>query len=252
MDDLALDLATLDAQLDGRALVEPSGTPWQRRRAMAFGASDVPAVLLALARRSGDCPRYIAEKAEPVRVPGGIGVARIFAEKAGLVAPKRVGSAAAKGTKRERELLVQWRMRLEHQQYYCDAERLLVPESIQHADDAPLEWYPLVDRHCPALTCTPDAWCRDVLGQLVGIELKCSATERRQLPWWWRDQKMAQLAVTGEAYGLLVCGEFWAAWHGNDGTIRAWPVERDEDAIAEVREACTTGWEMVEELKSAG
>jgi hypothetical protein len=78
------------------------------------------------------------------------------------------------------------------------------------------------------------------------IELKCSATPRPELPWYWRAQVIAQLAVTGAAYGVVVCGEEWAAWHGNSGMIRAWRVERDEVEIEAVREVARRGWSMVE------
>ena len=49
----------------------------------------------------------------------------------------------------------------------------------------------------------------------------------------------------------VVCGEFWAAWHGNDGPIRCWEVQRDEDEIAVIRDAARRGWEIVNSIREA-
>jgi hypothetical protein len=247
MDSLALDHETLAAQLAEPAQAEPL-TGWHARRALGFGASDVPALLLALGIASpAGTPDYITEKAKPTNRTRG--VARLFAEKAGIVAPKKTSAAAEKGTKRERELLTQWQARIARQQWYCDAEELVIASRVQHSDSMLKCAWPLVDRHAPMLTATLDAWAWDSLGGELVVELKCSASERRDIPWHWRAQVMAQLAVTGADYGLLVCGEFWAAWHGNDGPIRCWEVQRNEDEIAVIRDAARRGWEIVNDLK---
>lgn len=249
MDDLALDMATVDAQLAEPAPIAVPADPWLARRALGFGASDVPALLIAVAGYSPEgAPDYIAERARPTNRT--LGFPRIIAEKAGIVAPKKVSTAAETGTRRERELLWQWAARVARRQFYCEVESLIVPSRVRHADVAMRCAMPWVDRHCPTLTATLDAWADDVLGEEVAIELKCSASERRDLPWHWRAQVQAQLAVTGAAYGLLVCGEQWAAWHGNDGPIRCWEVPRNEDEIAVIRDATRRGWEMVEAAKA--
>lgn len=246
--DLALDDATVGGQLETAAPVQPPADPWLARRALGWGASDVPALLIALGARPADgAPRYIADRARVLRQTRGY--PRLIAEKALLVAPYATGRAATRGTARERELLAHWRTLLEHGQYYCDDERDVVPESVTHADALLRCAWPLVDRHCPPLTCTLDAWARDTWGCELVAELKCSATERRELPWYWRDQLQAQLAVTGADYGLLVCGEYWSADYGHDGPVRVWPVQRDEDAIDEIRSAARVGWCMVEEAR---
>jgi len=257
-DDLSLDFETVEAQCATRTSSAGSTNTtgssggsgglsgWHGRRAHGFGASDVPALLLAFGSAGYDNPpKYLADKARTTNRT--FGLPRLIAEKAGLIDPKEVGQAAARGTARERELLDQWRELLEHRQFYCDEEMLIVPETICHASDVPQEWFPLVDRECPSLTCTPDAWCRDVVGRLVGVELKCSASERRELPRWWWHQKQAQFCPTAESWGLVVCGEKWSAWHGDDGPVRSWPVQRDESAIAIIRDACVRGWKLVEE-----
>jgi hypothetical protein len=230
---------------------------WLSRRALGFGASDVPVLLIAAGLRSAeDAPKYIAERAHHVVIGGGIAGAetavRLYAEKAGIVRPRKAGRAAAVGTRRERELLQAWRERLEHGQFYDDAERLIVVSSVRHSDVAMRCATPWVDRHCPRLVATLDGWADDVIDDEVALECKCTASERRELPWIWRDQVQAQLAVSGAAWGLVICGEMWAAeWAEVPGPIRAWPVERDEKAIAEIRGAVERGWAEVERLRAA-
>jgi hypothetical protein len=235
-------------------LPEPEGEPlpddpWLQRRALGFGASDMPALCLALGVCTGDAPDYIERRSKITNRTKGF--PRIVAEKARVVRPLAVGQAAEIGKRRERELLAQWRMRLERGAYYCDAERLILAERVRHHDVSMRCAAPWVDRHCPILTATLDAWADDALGDECVIELKCSATEHRDLPWYWRTQIMVQLAVTGAPYGLVVCGENWAAWHGNDGPIRAWLVERDEAAIEVLRDTARRGWAMVEKAKGS-
>jgi hypothetical protein len=248
MDDLALDHDTLSAQLTEPTQAAPLAG-WHARRALGFGASDVPVLLLALGLRSADAtPRYIIERAAVTNRTAG--APRIIAEKAGRVAPLKAGAAAARGTERERELLAAWRTMLSRGVFYDEsAESLVLPDRLTHADAMLKSAWPLVDRACPHLTATLDAWGWDALDAEVVVELKCSASERRSLPWYWRDQTMAQLAVSGADYALLVCGEHWSAWHGNDGPIRVWRVERDEDAIGEIRDAVERGWKRVEEIR---
>ncbi len=253
MTDLALDMATVDGQLAEAAeaaVVSPPTDPWLARRALGFGASDMPALLLALGAVPVGVysPKYIADRAKTTR--NTFGLPRIIAEKAGLVEPKAAGTAAGVGSRRERELLAAWRDLLARRCYYDEAvESLLLAETVTHADTVLRCCWPMVDRHAPVLTATLDAWCRDGIDSDVVVELKCSATPRPEMPWHWRAQVIAQLAVTGADYGVLVCGEEWAAWHGNSGMIRAWRVERDDVEIEAVRKAARLGWSMVEEAR---
>jgi predicted phage-related endonuclease len=230
---------------------------WLSRRALGFGASDVPVLLIAAGLRSGDdAPKYITERTRHVVVGGGIEgpelAVRLYAEKAGIVRPLKAGRAAAIGTKRERELLAAWRERLEHGQFYCDEERQIITSSVRHADVAMRCAMPWVDRHCPRLVATLDGWAEDILDDEVVLECKCTASERRELPWIWEVQVQAQLAVSGGAWGLVICGELWAAeWVDVPGPIRAWPVQRDEKVIADIRGAVERGWLEVERLRAA-
>lgn len=251
-DDLSCDFATTDAQLAEPApLVAAPSDPWLARRSLGFGASDVPALLLAAGLRSADgAPGYLTDKARITNRTRG--VARLFAEKAGIVPPLKVSSAADKGTAREREVLATWRTMLSRGVYYDEAiEGLVLPDRLMHADALLKSAWPLCDRFAPNLSATLDAWGWDAIGSEFVVEIKCSATARPSLPWWWRDQVLAQLAVTGADFGLLCCGEFWSAWHGNDGPIRVWMVERNEAEIELIREVSRNGWRLVECMRRA-
>lgn len=227
-----------------------AGSEWHARRAGGFGASDIPALMLALGGCSEQAPRYLADRAKTISRGKGKGLSRIIAEKAGIVPALSAGSAAARGTARERELLEYW-CALISSERSCEASSLMMPASITHADALLRCCWPIVDRRCPRLSATLDAWAVDELGAQVVIELKCSATERLHLPWYWRAQVLAQLAVTGADYGLLVCGEMWSAWHGQDGPVRVWPIERDEGEIDALRELVRRGWAEVEAARES-
>jgi hypothetical protein len=245
--DMSIDAMTPAAE-DYEEAPAPSTDPWLERRGYGFGCSDLPALFVALGIEKGDdAPKYITDRAAITNRTRG--VARLFCEKAGLLAPLKVGAAANKGTAREEELLRTWATLLTRRQYYGEHERLLVSSSLGLARHAPKRWYPLVDRHCPRLTDTPDAWIEDAIGGLHVIQAKCSASEKRDLPWWWALQVQGEIGVQAADGGILVCGEMWAAWHGNDGPVRSWPIERDERVIARIRAAVEEGWEIVTKLR---
>lgn len=228
---------------------------WLERRSFGIGASDVPALLIAMGLRDGsDAPRYLTDRARHVVVAGDMSAQqtapRLFAEKAGLVQPLKVGNAALAGIRREAELIATWRDLLSRSVYYGEHERSLIPRTVRRAE--PVQIMPLVDRRCPVLCATPDAWAEDVIEQFVVVQAKCSYGEKRELPWWWRDQVLAEMAVTGADWGVLVCGEYWARDGAppGDGPIRSWAIERDEVAISEIRDAARRGWAAVEALKA--
>lgn len=219
-----------------------SRAAWLERRQRAWGCSDLPALWLAAGLANADeAPSYIKQR---VSIPRGHKTQRFILEKAGIVDARSAGGAAARGTERERELLTQYR---EHVRRGALPGPL--PETLAHADTVPTEWLPLVDRECTRLACTPDAWGRDALGLLYAVEIKCSVTERPALPWYWALQLQGEIACLGADGGWLVCGEHWAAHHGQDGPIRAWEVERDDALIQQIREVCLNAWELVEKAK---
>lgn len=242
MDDLSLDPVVVDAQAAEPRVRAPL-SPWHQRRALGFGASDVPALLVGLGLRdASSVPGYIAENAKGIRVAGGDVYPRIVLEKAGRKAARKVGTSADIGRVREVELIAAWAATLTER----DA---IDPESVTHASVLPIELTPLVDRECPRLAVSPDGWCRDVLGELVLVEAKCGNAWRDALPWYWRAQIMAQLAATGVGMGVLVLGQQWSRSMEARGPIQAWPVERVESEIEEIRAAVRAGWLLVQKAK---
>ena len=214
---------------------------WLARRAHAWGCSELPALWLA-ADPELEAPAYLRQR---IGKPRGHQRMRFVLEKAGIVEARSAGGAAARGTERERELLEQYTEQLRR-----GIVRGIDPESVRHADSMPSEWLPIIDRHQPRLACTPDAWGRDALGILHALELKCSVTERTELPWYWSLQVQGEMACMGADGGYVICGEHWAAHHGQDGPIRVWEVERDEKTIARARQLCADFWEAVEFVKT--
>lgn len=242
---LDFDFASMDLSIPA----EPSESSWLARRRLGFGCSDLPALLYLLGIRA-DAPSYAKAKAKRIHTKRGP-IQRLFAEKLGLCREKRPGQAADLGKERERELIARWSYRLRNGDA-SEAESFIDAESITHADSCPSEWWPLVDRHCPALLDTPDGWARAIDGSGLVIQAKCSMQEISSLPTHWRDQVMGELAVTGCDFGVLVCGEGWAApWWTEDGPIRVWFVQRNEDEIAQIRGAVRFGASCLESLRAA-
>lgn len=217
--------------------------PWLERRMYAWGASEVPALLVALGLRDASTvPDYLADNAKPIRTRRGTWP-RMVLEKACARGPLKVGEAARIGQAREPELLAAWRSTL--------TDRDVIDAStVTHSSSVPRWLWPVVDRHCHRLAVSLDAWCADVLGEQVIVELKCSRKEHAECPWWWRTQVQAQLAATDAGAGLVVCGQGWSWSMTATGPIDAWLVERDERAIAELRDACEQGWRLVEQVEA--
>lgn len=229
----SFDPAVMEAE--ARAVPRPVETdPWLERRQHGFGASEVAALLIALGLREPvGVPKYMVENAR-----------KLLHVKAGLRRPSKVGRAAREGSRSERALVAAWGADVD-----CPVRSLLT--TITHADAAPRAFWPLVDRHCPRLTCTPDAWARDLFGADVIVEAKCTTHELDEPHWYWTVQVQAQLAVSACEWGALVVGDEWAADWKQPGRVHAHQVERDEAVIAEIRGAVVDGWQRVEALRNA-
>lgn len=168
----------------------------------------------------------------------------MFLEKAGFAKPTAGNASMRIGAAREPELLAAWRATL--------GESVLDGESVVHASALPRELYPLVDRECPRLAVTPDAWCRDLWGGLVCVECKCSRYDGAELPLHWRIQCQAQIAVMDAVMGVVVLGRHWSVSMEHVGEVVAFPVERDEAMIASIRGAVVDGWQRVTDLREMG
>lgn len=247
MDDLSLDHDTLNAQIaeSKSGMVYQPDDPWLARRQMHIGGSDVPVALLAmgLMREPQGTPQYITKRAKAYQNTNG--QPRIVYEKAGLLMPYRAGGAATIGSQRERELLDSWK----------ESQAHVVPESIKHASELPQEWFPLVDRHAPALAVTPDAIARTEDGELVCLEMKCSSKgywhfEANGLPWYWKAQAAALVAAQGIRRCLVIVGCEWARHDLSRGPVYTFTVEPTQSQLDLVRKAATLVMERVRSVAS--
>lgn len=255
MDALALDDATVGAQLAEPARYVPAD-PWLARRALSFGASEVAVLLAALGRRPVESmPSYMQPDVKVTNRTRG--VARIFAQKAGLVAPRKRSAPAQRGLDLEPRLVLLWQQ-LVGRGHQRGAETIDASSVVYCADALPRELLPLVDRYCPRLTCTPDVLVRDVMGALVCVDAKCTVrplSGKGGVPAHYALQLQAQMAVCGAEWAAILEGEGWSAeWRDvagePAGPVRTWPVERDDALIAEIREAAEEGWRVVERLRA--
>lgn len=221
----------LDAMYPASQPVAPP-TGWHGRRLLTFGASEVPALLIALGMEQPDdaTPGYVLELAE-----------RLIDVKAGLKRPRKAGAAADRGSAAETQVVEAWNA---HDRGDWPA--------ITHASSVPREWLPLIDRHQPRLSCTPDAWCY-IGGELVNVQIKTDVRGDKTQPtreWVW--QVNAECAVTGAAGSLLLYAPGWASWRREDKRrCVAWVVERDDAMIDRIRDAAAQGWQLVEEARAA-
>jgi len=240
MTDPALDMST-DALYAPTATVEKPTDPWLVRRKHSFGGSDLAALFVLLGlRESSSVPGYIADAAKVMRKSGRLGP-RLILEKAGFAKPYAGNESMRIGSAREPELLAAWTSTL--------ATSMVDTTTVVPASAVPRECYPWVDRECPRLAVTPDAWCRDVWSSLLTVELKCSRYYESALPWYWRVQAMSQIAVMGASGGFVVLGRGWSRAEDYMGEVTHWEIERNESEIDEIRDAVVKGWEMVERLR---
>jgi hypothetical protein len=232
---LSMEIATMDAQAAEPRARRPLSA-WHQRRMLGFGASDVPALLVAFGLRDGaKATKRCRDNAAIVR--GSLGVPRIIAEKAGVKRPL----AHSGGGEREGELVRAWATGLRPYDPF-------VASSLVHYDEPEETKATLVDPECPRLAVSLDARIRDLFGSLGVVEAKCGDvdTDDGVCPWAWRDQVQAQLAASGLSWGVAVQGVGWAY---RDGPIRWWMVDRDDAAIAEIRGVVNRAWLMVEDVK---
>src|SRR5690606_20002131 len=106
------------------------------------------------------------------------------------------------GHNREHELYLRYRAGV--------AKARVNPKSMRYVNTLPREFLPFVDRECPHLAVTPDAWaCAARDGRLVMVELKCTykLIVIPCAPWHYRCQLQAEIGACGASYGLLVMGE---------------------------------------------
>ncbi len=246
MSDEAIDFSI--AGMERRDPPAPPRDAWLTRRMHAFGASEMPMVLAATGRRATEAlPQYAQKRIRVTKQS--YGLPRLYAEKAGLLAPLAAGDAARIGQDRETELLAEWARALDAEEYAVPFEAVIDSTTIRHASEVPVEWMPLRARHSPYIASTPDAWCRSEFGALYDVECKCVTSDVFEARWYWIVQVQAQGMATSSEGAFIVAGSRWARRTMERGPVVRCFVEPDERMRRELAEAAEEAWSHVERLK---
>lgn len=223
LDDLTCDFDSLP-----RALIAPPANPWLARRLMTFGASEIHALMIALGeeRPTDATPAYTVKLAS-----------KLFGLKAARRLPEKDTSVTEAGKDAEVELLDAW----------SSDPFSRWPRAVHAASTTPESWYPLVDRFCPRLSCTPDAWC---VGNGDNVQIKTDVPGDLEGPTRGHFlQVQAEMAVLGARRTLIVYGPGWACtWMEAKRRPVTWVVERDDECIDAIRAACRRGWKRVDQI----
>lgn len=219
--------------------------PWLARRRLTWGSSEIAPLLQAygLAPLGAKIPGWVAEQGDEYQR---LGVPRIVAWKAGLRArPKSDEVSKEAGARLERRVLERWR--------YTEAHRYVDPRTVEHASRLPQSWLPFLDRSCPALAVTPDAWASDYQRRHVCVEVKCSRDPMTEPPWGYVHQTQSQMDAMGAERGFLVVGERWLREKDPeaDKRIVTFVIERDAEATRLRYAVATEALRVVRKLELA-
>ena len=254
--DLSADFAAMvDPEPPEAVAVESPVDPWLVRRGFGFGASDVAVVLAALGRRSpDDLPVYMQKRVKLKRVRGMTPAPRVFMEKAGVVAPLKVGGPANLGSEREPELVRQWLDKVRRGAAGPDCLMLVAGSAHYVEGDWPRQLIPFVDPHCFRHRVSPDVLIENAFGGLECWDAKCSFKPYDGIKWCHRVQVTSQMAACNAEAGGILEGEGWSAPfrdHAGEpmGAIVSRSIERDEALVDEIRSADEEGWQRVEAIR---
>lgn len=255
MDDLALSFDTVGTQL-----AEAAAAPRRRSRgAYGIGAGDVAKLMLSMGRRPMDsAPAWLRKECEPMKRMGGH--ARFLLQKAGRVKRLKQGSAQQGGLDREAELFLAWSELVARSEGTGGLS--LDGDSPMWAGALPDEFPPWSDKEVPRLCVRTDGWARTVDGKLVTLSLKCARYGIGRVAWWngldsapwyYALQCQAEMAALNADHSLMVIGCGWIRDEDDpreDGDILVLRVDRDDEAIDEIRRCVTQGWAVIESLKA--
>lgn len=250
---LDLALGVLEAQLAEHRIGDPR-LRWLARRGLGIGCSDLPAVWLALGlatlQQRRDALEYLHQRAD-----------WFHARRAGD-APKEpaVATQARRGRHREPDLFKHWINALKNGRAAIPAEADVDPRTVVHVEAHPTlqRLLPFIDRHERRLWDSTDAVALTHDRRLVVVQGKCIVQRLAptECPWYWSLQVQGEIAVTDADYGLVICGEGWAAPHGDDwrmhvksDSIRPYLVERDDALIATIRRTVRESWDRIVGLR---
>lgn len=237
------------------ASLTPGLVPERREYPAGIGGSSIAFLAVAFGvRRPEEAPAWIREKARPMPRHGGL--PRGLAQMLGLAARDR-GATLDTGTKREPEILAAWIERLERDEWTCEAEREIDPDSVHWAGALPWEWVEHADTKSP-LVVHPDGWARTWRGDLVTFDLKCARygyarpawwNGATACPWYYGTQLDAYAAVMRSKRHLLVVGCGWnrdADDPRGDGPLIALPHETTGEGMEQARELARKGWALIQ------
>ena len=231
-------MASLVDYAPGRDEPLDARTAWLDRRRHAWGASEIPALLLAYDERADELRTARKYHLEDAGI-GRHGVPRIVARKAGLLAAKRASAAMRTGSEREAELL-------DALSVWSDLTQIARVEG--HPIFGPMS--PVRDRLGAPLAASIDAiaFVDGPGGGAVAVEAKCTRDGVVVVPWYWIAQLQAQLACSGYARGAIVVGEGWAA--GADSAPRWWLFDACGEWHARIRRVAVRAWADVEMIRA--
>lgn len=206
-------------------------TDWHRRRNRRLGGSEVGAALIAsgtaTSQEIDSAPKYMLEAASrtEVRLLDGsvISLPYFIARKLGLREAQRQSKVMARGLAREEELLSLWSQEQE--------TRIVL------ARDLPTHARHAIDHDCDSLAVTFDALAEDEIEGWIPLEAKCPYRVVTEVPWYWRLQVQAQIAVAMTDVAVIVIGPGWGACDHGGGAIWSSTIERDDRAIERIRSA---------------
>lgn len=187
------------------------------------------------------------------------GHARFLLQKAGRVKRLKQGSAQQGGLDREAELFLAWSERVDNS---VTMPLDLDAGSLMWAGALPDEFPPWSDKEVPRLCVRTDGWARTRGGKLVTLSLKCARygigkpawwNGLDEVPWYYATQAQAEMAALNAEHTLVVIGCGWIRDEDDpreDGEILVLRVDRDDEAIDEIRRCVTQGWAVIESLKA--
>ena len=225
---------------------------WLANRAMTWGSSDIAQLMLAYGLAPVDA-KVAAWMRDGAAYYQRLHIPKLIAWKSGLMPePSRDTAIKDEGNRLEQRVLSRWQ--------FTQAHEHVDPRTVQHATRLPQRILPLVDRRCPAIAVSPDAWA---YGHLEGegararrdfviLEVKTTRDDLDAAPWGYVQQLGSQMDAMSADRGMLLVGVRWLRDDLPDEERYTAPitfaVPRDADETARRYEVATEALELVGQL----
>lgn len=248
-DALSLDYETVAAQTPRRKPTRPHG----------IGSAEVALAMLSFGlvdeERAAKVPGWMRDNAAMMKTHA---MPAWLARKIGLAKKPKLGAFQLNGIRREREILEAWQARLRLGEFGDPREADIDPESVVWAPSVIPEFFPpFKDRFSPIVV-QPDAWCRTVYGERVGVSVKCAAYGMwghppwwygiTTAPWYYKTQCDAEVAALSTSWSVFLVGCGWnrdAADERGDGPLLSFAVDTSRDDVKAARAAARRAWDVV-------